>query len=289
MLASQSLNMSFPNHNEITIRCFFEEPRASGVLLLQAAVDLLGQHHLEPEHFTIEPGHGSRRSRRPPVKKYSKSQIVEEVRLDRFEEEIGEGFIVQAQYEEKQLQIHLSPAYARSPFQDFGITGHLSSRSPFASALILETSHYGSIALAGLYNGDYASWQRCNRLNGYLRKYGPNPGFAEIRAENAHQSSILLDVSKNPGRLTSVNKMPAWVCADMWLGPRFWKYAPCTKEQVLKEPWIKVEDAVHYLYLKAHPDPFTMPNGEQGRIQRRLWNLLFHQDCEWPPRSGGVA
>lgn len=98
-----------------------------------------------------------------------------------------------------------------------------------------------------------------------------------------------LDLSKFPGRIGSMNKMPVFVAADMWLGPAFWKHAPSTKEEVLKEPWVEVEDTERYLYLKAYPQPFTRPDGEQGRLQRRLWNVLFHQDCEWPPGSGGIS
>ena len=51
----------------------------------------------------------------------------------------------------------------------------------------------------------------------------------------------------------------------------------------------EVRDTPHYLYLKSWPHPFTRPDGEQGRVQQKLWRLLFHEDCEWPPGSGGIS
>jgi hypothetical protein len=148
----------------------------------------------------------------------------------------------------------------------------------------------GALAFAGVNQGDYLAWQRCGRLEWYEKKYGSIQGFPIV--ENKDLPPPLdrtLDLSKFPGRISSMNKMPVFVAADMWLGPAFWKYAPCSKEEVLKEPWLEVEDTEHYLYLKAYPHPFTRPDGEQGRLQRRLWNVLFHQDCEWPPGSGGTS
>ena len=53
--------------------------------------------------------------------------------------------------------------------------------------------------------------------------------------------------------------------------------------------FIERRDTPHYLYLKCWPHPFTRPDGEQGRVQQKLWRLLYHEDCEWPPGSGGIS
>jgi hypothetical protein len=95
--------------------------------------------------------------------------------------------------------------------------------------------------------------------------------------------SFKLDTSTNPGRNDKINGGPAMVAADMWLGPAFWKYAPCHKEEVISQPWLKVRDTEHFLHINSFPEPFTRPDGEQGEIQRKLWRLLFHSDCQWPP------
>ena len=78
--------------------------------------------------------------------------------------------------------------------------------------------------------------------------------------------------------------------SELWLGSRFWDFAPCTKEEALAaEFFIEKRDTPHHLYLKSWPHPFTRPDGEQGRVQQKLWRLLYKQDCEWPPGSGGIS
>ena len=100
-----------------------------------------------------------------------------------------------------------------------------------------------------------------------------------------------IDVSLNPGRpkelLPTINFYPT---AEMWLGPHFWPYAKCTKEEALAAGfWLETRDTPHYTYFKCWPTPFTRPDGEQGRMQQRLWKLFFHEDCEWPPGSGTIC
>lgn len=78
--------------------------------------------------------------------------------------------------------------------------------------------------------------------------------------------------------------------AEMWLGPHFWQYAKCTKEEALAADFfIEKRDTPNFLYLKSWPEPFTRPDGEQGRQQQRLWKLFFNEDCEWPPGNGGIC
>ncbi len=101
----------------------------------------------------------------------------------------------------------------------------------------------------------------------------------------------MIDVSMNPGRRRELIKgiyfLPS---AEMWLGPCFWQYAKCTKEEAMAADFfLEVRDTPHFLYLKSWSKPFTRPDGEQGRQQQRIWKLFFHENCEWPPGSGGIS
>jgi hypothetical protein len=78
--------------------------------------------------------------------------------------------------------------------------------------------------------------------------------------------------------------------AEMWLGPHFWQYAKCTKEEALAAGfWLETRETPHFTYFKCWPTHFTRPDGDQGRMQQRLWKLFFHEDCEWPPGSGTIC
>ncbi|MBK1814052.1 hypothetical protein JIN84_00325 [Luteolibacter yonseiensis] len=114
----------------------------------------------------------------------------------------------------------------------------------------------------------------------------PEPNFC-----GPFEPRIFIDISKNPGRckelIPGVNFYPT---AEMWLGPHFWQYAKCTKEDALAADFfIEKRDTPNYLYLRCWPTAFTRPDGEQGRMQQRLWKLFFHEDCEWPPGSGTIC
>jgi hypothetical protein len=76
----------------------------------------------------------------------------------------------------------------------------------------------------------------------------------------------------------------------MWLGPHFWQYAKCTKEEALTgDFWLETRDTPRFTYFKCWHTAFTRPDGEQGRMQQRLWKLFFREDCEWPPGSGTIC
>jgi hypothetical protein len=142
------------------------------------------------------------------------------------------------------------------------------------------------LAIAGTGDHDYVGWQRCADPLYYLEHYGPIDGFRILHPGPPPTDEIeKLDISQNPGRLEFIRGGPAFVCADLWLGPAFWEYAPCSREDVIRLPWLDVRDTDYFLYIKAYHAPFTRPEGEQGEIQRRLWRLLFHSDCLWPPNA----
>jgi hypothetical protein len=158
-------------------------------------------------------------------------------------------------------------------------------RPPSWSPLIEELASVVRFAFAGTHNPDYIGWQRCADAKYYKQKYGA-----------VHSSQITrplpppldkfeqLDVSRNPGRFDHVNGGPAFVSSDMWLGPAFWDYAPCRRDEIVKQNWLNLQETEQFLHINAYPEPFTRPDGEQGEIQRRLWQLLFHLDCQWPPK-----
>jgi hypothetical protein len=258
---------------------YFDTPDLVPLEALETAFVVLQESGLDPDRYTIDPGHGSRRYIRRIGTIYTREQALEEVAKDD-----ARGFFVQAIRGEEEQMISLQPSFPLSPFQSFGISSTSGQGIAEIRALVKRASRKANLAFGGSNEGGYLEWQRCAEPDYYEKKYGSIAGFGIIEeAELPPPLNRRLDISRNPGRISSVNKLPVFVAADMWLGPAFWKYAPCTKEEVLKEPWVEVEDTEHYLYLKAYPEPFTRPDGEQGRIQRRLWNVLFHQDCEWPP------
>lgn len=145
----------------------------------------------------------------------------------------------------------------------------------------------------------YRVWQRIREIHesheiqwgmlppGY-RKWsepGPTPSLTP------QPDRTFIDISLNPGRAKELSPSAYFYpTAEMWLGPGFWKYAKCTKEEALAADFfIAKRDTPHFLYLKCWPEPFTRPDGEQGRMQQRLWKLFFQEDCEWPPGSGTIC
>ncbi len=144
------------------------------------------------------------------------------------------------------------------------------------------------------WHAGYAAWQNAVEIRSYETLYGPIPVTAKkvlIPSSGDSPARETLDISKNPGRtkqlIPGAHFRPS---AEMWLGPHFWQYAACTKDEILAQNFfLNVRDTRHFLYLKSWPEPFTRPDGEQGRIQQKLWNLLFQEDCEWPPGSLDVS
>jgi hypothetical protein len=146
------------------------------------------------------------------------------------------------------------------------------------------------------FNQVYQWWQGASEVNEfYSESYGPLPPGYRTHLEPSGSPWLapkrLIDLSMNPGRphllAPGVSFYPT---AEMWLGPHFWQYAKCAKEEALAADFfLEKRDTPHFLYLKSWPTAFTRPDGEQGRMQQRLWKLFFHEDCEWPPGSGTIC
>jgi hypothetical protein len=158
-------------------------------------------------------------------------------------------------------------------------------------ALLLQWSCIG----AWQWRTNYWCWQNHCLTEAYERFWGEiPPGVRRLMKPSPSGTGLdqeWIDISTNPGRtkplLPGIDFHPS---ADMWLGPHFWQYAKCTKEEALvAEFFIEKRDTPHFLYLKCWPEAFTRPDGEQGRMQQRLWKLFFHEDCEWPPGSGTIC
>lgn len=148
------------------------------------------------------------------------------------------------------------------------------------------------IRLACQYRFIYKRWQGASRLDNWKPEWGAVPAYKQTTEHlpGFERPWVWMDNSLNPGRTIEVDFNAYRVDSEMWLGPGFWSYAPCTKEEVLAADFfIEKRDTAHYLYLKSWPHPFTRPDGEQGRVQQKLWRLLYKQDCEWPPGSGGIS
>jgi hypothetical protein len=143
----------------------------------------------------------------------------------------------------------------------------------------------------------YQVWQRAKEVHkSYESRFGPLPSgyvksYGKVESLTPQPDRVFVDISKNPGRPKELLPMVSFYpTAEMWLGPPFWQHARCTKEEVLAADFfLEKRDTPHFLYLKSWPEPFTRPDGEQGRQQQRLWKLFFHEDCEWPPGSGGIS
>lgn len=142
----------------------------------------------------------------------------------------------------------------------------------------------------------YHSWQNaCTLSNTYQKFMGEYPPGLKTYFRKSNDGIVpdveMIDNSLNPGRRRDILKGVYFLpTAEMWLGPHFWQYAKCTKEEAMAADFfLEVRDTPHFLYLKSWPEPFTRPDGEQGRQQQRIWKLFFHEDCEWPPGYGGIS
>ena len=143
----------------------------------------------------------------------------------------------------------------------------------------------------------YRTWQTLSKATdfGSTSTWGPlAPGYRTWHMPDPLELRpgwTMLDTSLNPGRPKELaDGATFYPTAEMWLGPHFWQDAKCTKEDALAaEFWLETRETAHYTYFRCWPTAFTRPDGEQGRMQQRLWKLFFHEDCEWPPGSGSIC
>lgn len=141
----------------------------------------------------------------------------------------------------------------------------------------------------------YGTWQNTKSPSVYERHFGQIPSETKRSivksVDNIGPDREILDSTLNPGRTKELLFGAFFFAsAEMWLGPHFWQHAKCTREEVLEADFfLEKRDTPNFLYLKCWPTPFSRPDGEQGLLQQKLWRLFFHEDCEWPPGSGGIS
>lgn len=131
------------------------------------------------------------------------------------------------------------------------------------------------------FNKYYRSWQSSSSIAGYERRYGEMPPLVKTytvkSVDGIGPDREFIEFSTNPGRskeiLPTIRFSPS---GEMWLGPHFWQYAACTKEEILgADFFLEKRETPHFLYLKSWPEPFTRPDGEQGRVQQKLWSVVI--------------
>ncbi len=197
----------------------------------------------------------------------------------------------------------VSVNYRLAHAKELGRQSHLwsvidqNARAPECWSTVIEVLLNANPSIGGWqWRSLYRTWQNAPFFDRhYERTYGQAPPLIRTCVEKSidgiSPERVRINTSLNPGRsrelLTTIYFLPT---AEMWLGPHFWQYAKCTKEEALAADfWLETRDTPHYTYFKCWPAPFTRPDGEQGRMQQRLWKLFFHEDCEWPPGSGTIC
>jgi hypothetical protein len=211
------------------------------------------------------------------------------------------GFSVNTGYSERSVDFCLT-RYPKIGWASFNCRIAQKAKAPQDWSSLIETmfSCWQSIGAWQFYL-PYQAWQwEMEKHNFYEMLCGPFPPgfrtFPDPDYDGISDRRTFIDISLNPGRPMPLRPEIKWCpvnfypTAEMWLGPHFWQYAKCTKEEALAgDFWLRTRDTPHFTYFKCWPEAFTRPDGEQGRMQQRLWKLFFHEDCEWPPGSGTIC
>lgn len=211
--------------------------------------------------------------------------VAEEIRTRNLE-----SFWVHTGYTDTSVSYQLLHTYFTCRIEDNAKAP--SDWGPFIEALVSRYEAIGGWQPYWLYR----TWQDLRTPGAFESgAWGPfPPGYKtwyEAPPYPFMTGQTLIDKSRNPGHTKVVDHHTVFYpTAEMWLGPHFWQYAKCTKDEVLAADFfIEKRDSPLYLYLKCWPQPFTRPDGDQGRMQQRLWKLFFDEECEWPPGSGSIC
>ena len=268
--------------------CRFQGEDLSAIELWEMILSFVKNSGLSRERYTITPGSGSRSRFRDSQVLLSPDEIRNEIALDG-----SNAFFINS-------DVSFSPFASYTPTPMDGGTQKLNlvieapeEMRPEWSEFAMTLAKYEQMVLGYSFNPLYTGWQNCPDIVPYQKMYGSVSGFPtrELAAVDEHSPPrFRLETSKNPGREARHGLLPQKTEAELWLGSSFWRLAPCQKVDVLAADFfIEVRDTPEFLYLKSWPHPFTRPDGELGRGQQKLWRLLFQEDCEWPPGSGGIS
>lgn len=124
----------------------------------------------------------------------------------------------------------------------------------------------------------YSARQSIKDIELYKRNFGPNDTASLKIGSNRLPPPLEREeimISENPGRLIFRRDYIEGVSSEMWLGNSFWRYSISDKERVLSEKWLETRDCGDYLHVRAFSKTFTREDGEEGGIQRRLFQLFF--------------
>ena len=282
------MSMIFCQHRDLrpSLHCSFWGEDMDAAQIWRKAHEFLHNQGAASEAYRINPGIGSRRNFRDFLKEMSPQDIEHEISLDP-----ASGFTVQSGGDRTPQIITYHPTPLDGGLQGFSIASLDAGNLPIDwSDLVELLSSMAPLVVAKSTLSLYSAWQNCEDIGRYTRQFGSAVNFKQYEKGDPPVNRIVLDTSRNPGRNHVRDALSLGVSAEMWLGPAFWQFAPCRKEEVLAADFfLEVRDTPQFLYLKSWPHPFTRPDGEQGRIQQMLWRLLFHEDCEWPPGSGGIS
>jgi hypothetical protein len=264
--------------------CYFLGEDISATEIWDKFVLITKKLHLAEPLYTINRGLGKRRKFRD-----GKSLLTPEAIRREIIDDDTNSFVVNGATSRIQSVLY-TPTPLDGGLQRFNIALDPLGQTPEWDIFAEVFGRYRQLVLAHPFNQFYTPWQNCSDPSRYRRLYGEIEGFPTYETDHTTFKSIWYDISKNPGRTSRKGLLLEHVASELWLGPMFWELAPCTKEEVLAADFLlEVRDTPDFLYLKSWPRLFTRPDGEQGRVQQKLWRLLFHEDCEWPPGSGGIS
>jgi hypothetical protein len=238
--------------------------------------------------YHLSPGMGKRRAYRQQHfdHKVPGPVITDELAKDDYNNFVISHDVTGEVMRSQDFTFHQIPRQREGFQQLFVLTGAVEGLQQNWSRLVERLVAWGNLVWLGNTCTPYITWQNCSIPENYEKKYG---GIANFETYDLH-GSLTLNVLRNPGSNHVHGGVLVRANSEMWLGPSFWDFAPCTKEEVLAADFfIEKRETPHYLYLKSWPHPFTRPDGEQGRVQQKLWRLLYQQDCEWPPGSGTIC
>ncbi|MEM6689789.1 MAG: hypothetical protein AAF664_10205 [Planctomycetota bacterium] len=131
---------------------------------------------------------------------------------------------------------------------------------------------------AFLFNDEYDFWQNATdplQFRSHGRECDHLPMCSNGLPPPLEQTVI--DVSKNPGKLSLRNGYIEGVSNPIWLGERFWDRVRKQRDQVLdSDVWRQVRELDNGLVcLHSHRKPFDASDDEQTRIQNQVRNLLY--------------
>jgi hypothetical protein len=241
---------------------------------------------LEIPEFYLDRGQGVRRKFRDPRKALSAGQVLEEIRADN-----SNGYLVRGGRKRQgavDLDEETTSSVIRAMLTEKGkgllelSFASIAESRPDWQSLILDLHRSSGIVYASTVLGQYSAWQNCTDVGSYERFYGPSTARPKIKTDVLGDLVEEIDTSLNPGRGERGNAGPMAVGAEMWFGEAFWSRYQVDKNLVLRAlTRFEPREVDGSIYLKSYETDFDQPDGEQGEIQKLLWQVLFNRETSW--------